>query len=329
MHTHQLNASSRILHETALKMGIECTVFNDHETILMKKDGSSWYTRGSRNSYQSSVGKSIADNKPLTKEILTHFGIPTAPYVVLRSEADLEKLSSLKFPIVAKPLAGRQGSGVVVGLKNSEEIQKHITKTGYPLLCENLLHGVEYRIICVNFKFIAAAFRKPAHVVGDGVNTILQLIEEKNKHPWRGKDHVNNLSMIEVDEEMKSRLGEIGYTFDSIPTQGEEIVLKKTANLSTGGEAWDVTDQVSAENKVLFEKIARICDLNVIGIDIMCNDLQTPLIEQPDAGVIEVNASPGLRMHHFPIQGQPRNIAQASLEMILEKNQKSPPTNII
>ncbi len=313
-----LNASSRIMHESALKQGIKCTLFDDNETIFMEKDEKQWYTRGSRTSLQSSVGKTIADYKPLTKKILTHFSLPTARGCVVKTETELDQLKTLTFPLVMKPVDERHGKGVIVGIKTMEEAQRHFSAQKGIVLFEEMLSGTEYRIVCVGYQFVAAAFRKPAHVIGDGVHTVQQLITEKNKHPWRGEGHQNNLSLITVDELVTEYLNEQGSALDAVPLQGTEVHLRKTANLSTGGEAWDVTDTVCPENAAVFEQIARVCDLNVIGIDIMCTSLTTPITMQKNAGVIEVNASPGLRMHHYPLQGSPRNVAGSILKYVQE-----------
>jgi len=114
-------------------------------------------------------------------------------------------------------------------------------------------------------------------------------------------------------------LKEQAYGLDSIPAEGIEVYLRKTANLSSGGEAWDVTDEVCQENRNLFEKIAKVCDLNTLGIDMMCQTLKSPIEFQENAGVIEINGSPGLRMHHYPLQGKPRNIAAIILDMVEKK----------
>lgn len=316
----KLNASSRIMYEEATKMGITCTTFDDGETILMEFQGKQWYTRGSRTSFLSSVGKSIADYKPLTKKVLAHFGMPTSKFVVVSEENELTQLSELAFPIVMKPVDDRHGRGVVVGITSLDEATEAFRALGKKALFEEMLQGIEYRIVCVNYKFVAAAFRKPAHVVGDGVHTITQLVEEKNKHPWRGAGHENNLSFIIIDEMVTKYLAEQNYTPDSVPQNGVEVRLRKTANLSTGGEAWDVTAQVCRENRELFEKIARACDLTGIGIDIMCQTLEQPIVNQEKAGVIEVNASPGLRMHHYPLQGSPINVAKLFLDLAIAKS---------
>ncbi len=316
--TH-LNASSRIMFEEAQKMGISCQTFGDHETVLMKLDNLQWFVRGSRTSAQSSVGKTIADYKPLTKKILTASNLPTAKGIVVRSVDDLDQLKDFHFPVVMKPLAERHGKGVVVGVKDIPAVEEELKKSDQAMLIEESLKGTEYRIICVNYKFVAAAFRKPAHVVGDGKRTIQELVTEKNKHPWRGEGHSNNLSLIQIDEIVMANLAEQSMTLDSVPSAKQEVLLRKTANLSTGGEAWDVSADVSDENKKLFEDIAKACDLNVAGIDMMCQNLTDPITKQSQAGVIEVNASPGLRMHHYPMQGQPINVAKIILEFVISK----------
>jgi len=321
MSTVKLNASSRIMYEEAVSRGIACTIFHDHETIFMSKDGHEWYTRGSRTSFQSSVGKTIADKKPLTKEVLLHFKFPTGKFVKIGSKFGLteelkEEVAGFRFPIVMKPIDARHGLGVVVGIKSIEELEAAY-ETKSAMIVEEQLRGVEYRIVCVDYKFVAAAFRKPAHVVGDGKRSIEELVAEKNQHPWRGESHTKNLTLIKIDDTVLENLAELHYTPTSIPKVGEEVLLRKTANLSTGGEAWNVSDQVHPDNRKIFEEIARRCDLNVAGIDVMCDALDKPLTEQEYAGIIEVNASPGLRMHHYPIQGESVNVAAKILDSVL------------
>ncbi len=314
----KLNASSRILYQEAIHRGIKCTAFNDHETILMKKGNKSWYTRGSRTSLQSSVGRTIANNKFLTKQILTHFKLPTANYVKINHKDEINTIKKLKFPIVMKPLSGAHGRGVIVGIQNIQDTKKYLKTVKLPVLFEEQVNGTEYRILCIDYKFIAATFRKNAFVTGDGQQSIEQLIQEKNKHPWRKPGHKGNLTSIKIDHLVKSYIKKQGYTLKSIPAKNQEVILRKTCNLSTGGEPHDVTDLVCKENKQLFSKISKVCDLNTIGIDFMCQDLSKPYSQQ-NCTVIEVNASPGLRMHHFPLKGKPINAAGFILDMVESK----------
>jgi cyanophycin synthetase len=322
----QLNASSRIMFNEAQQRKIECTAFADNETILMQYQGKSWYVRGSRTSFQSSVGKTIADYKPLTKQVLSHFQLPTGKWVMITSEEGVTDqvrtlLTGLPYPVVMKPLNERHGKDVVVGLETVDDVIQHY-RAGTSVLIEEQLSGEEYRVVCVDYQFVAAAYRKPAYVVGDGVHSITELVAEKNKHPWRGEGHQNNLTKIVVDASVEEFMKEQGFTATDIPPAGQEVLLRKTANLSTGGEAWNISDQVHPQNKQLFEEIARRCDLNVIGIDVMCQDITQPIVHQSKAGIIEVNASPGLRMHHFPIQGEAVNVARLILDLCLREAQR-------
>jgi cyanophycin synthetase len=321
-----LSISPRLLYQEAQKRDIKCKIF-DKYTLLMKKEAQQWYVRGSRTSWQSSVGKSLADYKHLTKIVLNHFHIPTANFVVVRNIREIKKVNSLKFPLVGKPTVGNHGDDVVVGIKNITEAEKYATrlfehglkKEDEFVLFEEQLRGKEYRILCIDYKFVAASYRKAAFVTGDGKKTIEQLIDEKNSHPWRSKKHLSPLTSIEIDDLVNSYLEEQGYELTSILNKGKEVGLRKTGNLSTGGEAWNVTNEVCEKNKKLFEKIATACDLNTVGIDVICNDLSQPITSQPHAGVIEVNVSPGLRMHHYPLQGEPIDAAGKILDMVEKK----------
>lgn len=321
MPTPPLDASARLLYEEALKRGISCTTFGDHQTILMQKGTNSWYTCGSRTSFQSSVGRTISNNKYLTKKILEYYHLPTANSVTVFSEDEIDRIASLKFPVVMKPISGAHGKDVIVGIKNLEEAKKYWLHYQARMIVEEMLEGTEYRILCVDYQFVAATYRKYAYVVGDGQSTIEELVKIKNQHPWRKAGHEGNLTKIDLDEVVKNNLAELSLSSTSIPKKGEEIKLRKTANLSTGGEPWDVSKEVCPENRLLFEKIAKSCDLNTIGIDIMCQSLKTPILEQKKAGVLEVNGSPGLRMHHFPLQGVAIDAAGKILDMV-EKYQK-------
>lgn len=313
-----LDMSAKLLYQAAIKRGIKCTIFDNHQTILMQKDNKFWYTTGSRTSLQSSVGRTIANNKQITKKVFKEFNIPTAKFVIFNEKKSIELLKSLEFPVVVKPTIGAHGRGVVVGVKKPEEVLSIFKKDKKPLIVEEILQGIEYRVLCINYKFVAAAFRKNAFVIGDGDNTIEELIKEKNKHPWRGTGHAAKLTSINIDSDLKNYLSEQNLTLNYVPNKDQQVVLRKTSNLSTGGEAWDVSELVSQENKDLFEKIAKVCDLNNVGIDVMCQNLGKPITTQTAAGIIEVNGSPGLRMHHYPMKGKVVDAAGKILDMIEE-----------
>jgi len=316
----ELSMSGQLLFREAAKRGISCTIFGFSEhVILMEKAGKMWYTKGSRTSLESSVGTSISEKKEISKLLMQHFSIPTARFEYVPTESEISKISKLKFPLVMKPVDGLQGKGVVVGIKTLAEALNFFKAQEKKVLFEEMLQGTEYRILCIDSKFFAASYRKPAYVLGNGKDTIQSLIEKKNAHPSRGEAHTKPLSKIVIDDFVLRALTEQGFGLDSVPGEGFEVRLRKTANLSTGGEAWDVTEEVSEENKELFEKIARISTLNTVGIDVMCGSLSIPIAKQQKAGIIEINDSPGLRMHHFPSKGKSRNAAGAILDMVERK----------
>jgi len=297
------------MYEAAQALGITCTIMPDHQTILMQQGNLEWYSRGSRTSTQSAIGQTISSNKAIAKQFLQAYQVPTAKSVSITQSSELANLSALQWPLVMKPTKGAHGRGVIVGIQSLTEAELAFQKLAEPALFEEMLQGTEYRIVCIDHRFMAAAYRKAAYVVGDGEHTIEELVALKNQDPNRQAGHKGKLSSITIDEVVLANLQEQQLAPASIPAIGQEIQLRKTANLSTGGEAHTVTHLVCPENKALFEKIAHIFDLSVIGIDIMCQSLESPISMQPKAGVIEINKSPGLRMHHFPSVGEPIDLA--------------------
>ncbi|HMK25487.1 MAG TPA: Mur ligase family protein, partial [Chitinophagaceae bacterium] len=148
--------------------------------------------------------------------------------------------------------------------------------------------------------------------------TIQWLIDETNKDPRRGYGHEKVLTQITIDQFTQKMLDDAGYTLETVPKKDERVLLKPTANLSTGGTSTDVTDEVHPANMVMFERIARIIGLDICGIDIMVNDLRTPVSESGGA-ILEVNAAPGFRMHIEPSQGLPRNVAEPVVDMLFPR----------
>ena len=307
----QLNMSARIIAEEAIRLGYKVEQYESKHLIKVTKGGEWVFFNGSCHSKQSSVGKTIADFKNLTRQILTKVNLPMAKGgMFFTKEEGLEFARDVGWPLVYKPTDGRHGRGVVVGIDNEHALTELIgepTQRGYIL--EQVLQGKDFRVVVIGHKFFCATHREPAYVVGDGENTIEQLVEAENKNPERGDGHEANLTKITIDSLGQAYLQEQGMTAETIASKGRKIYLRKTAGLSTGGVGIDVTDEVGEENKRLFEKVARECDLSLVGIDVMAETLVVPITSQQKAGIIELNASPGLRMHHYPFKGETRNVA--------------------
>jgi cyanophycin synthetase len=126
------------------------------------------------------------------------------------------------------------------------------------------------------------------------------------------------LTMITLNDLTRTIIAAKGYTEDTVIAAGERLVLKDTANLSTGGTAEDVTDIVHPANVDMCERISKIIDLDICGIDIMSTDISHPLSETGGA-VLEVNAGPGFRMHLAPTSGLPRNVAAPVVDKLFPK----------
>jgi cyanophycin synthetase len=267
----------------------------------------------------SNIAVDIACNKEETKKMLDNASIPVAKGDICIDEEDLEKtIRKIGYPIVIKPLDGNHGKGASINVtewENAVEGLAFAKKYSKRVIVEKFITGFDFRILVIDNKVVAAAQRVPAHVVGDGENTIQQLIDLTNEDPRRGYGHENVLTEITVDRDTLELLQKLNYTVDSILGEDEIVYLKSTANLSTGGTSIDVTEMMHPENIFLAERIARVIGLDVCGIDIMASNLSQSLKE--NGGVIlEVNAAPGFRMHLAPSEGLPRNVAAPVIDML-------------
>lgn len=267
----------------------------------------------------SSIAVDIACNKEETKRMLDMNSIPVASGSICVDDEDLENcIAKIGFPIVIKPLDGNHGKGASINVTNIEDAKAGLAfakNYSRRVIVEKFITGFDFRVLVIDNKLVAAAKRVPAHVVGNGKDTIRHLIDETNKDPRRGYGHENVLTEITVDRDTEDLLEKLGYTLETVPNSGEIVYLKSTANLSTGGTSVDVTDMMHPENIFLAERISRVIGLDVCGVDIMAENLTQPLKE--NGGVIlEVNAAPGFRMHLAPSEGLPRNVAAPVIDML-------------
>ncbi len=267
----------------------------------------------------SSIAVDLASNKDETKRMLLDAAIPVANGVCISNEDYLEEsVRKIGFPLVFKPLDGNHGKGASINVKTLDEAKAafdHAKKYSRKVIIEKFIVGYDFRVLVINHRFIAAALREPAHVVGDGVSTIQQLIDKENLDPRRGYGHENVLTEISIDRDTMDQLAKLNYTLETVIKKDEKCYLKGTANLSTGGTSTDITDIVHPHNIFICERISRIIGLDICGIDIMASNLSEPL-EQSGGVILEVNAAPGFRMHLAPANGLPRNVAAPVLDML-------------
>ena len=232
---------------------------------------------------------------------------------VTSAEEAWEAAQELGGPVVVKPRDGSQGRGVAVNIETRErviqafEVAEEISSE---VIVERYIPGHDFRLLVVGGNLVAASRRDPPQVTGDGRHTIRQLVEQVNADPLRGDGHATSLTKIRFDDIALATLKKQGYDADSVPPPGTLIFLRNNANLSTGGSATDVTDEVHPEMAARAVSAARMIGLDICGVDIVAESVLYPLEEQ-HGGVVEVNAAPGLRMHLNPSFGKGRNVGEA------------------
>ncbi|RZU01190.1 cyanophycin synthetase [Rivibacter subsaxonicus] len=261
----------------------------------------------------SAVAESIAQDKDLTKILLQAAGVPV-PIGRPVSDPDDAWAAALEIglPVVVKPQDGNQGKGVTVNVVSREHLDiafKAADEIG-TVMVEKYLPGADFRLLVVGKKLVAAARRDPPHVIGDGELTVRQLVDKVNADPRRGEGHATSLTKIRFDDIAIARLDVQGLKPESVPDKGQRVVLRNNANLSTGGTATDVTDDVHPEVAARAVAAAQMVGLHICGVDVVCESVLRPLEEQ-HGGVVEVNAAPGLRMHLSPSYGKGRNVGEA------------------
>lgn len=267
------------------------------------------------------VGVDISCDKFLTKQLLDIQNIPVAEgRKVFNIIGLLREAEFIGYPVVIKPQYGNKGKGVMLNLKNEKELIKAYTsllKITKDIIIEKYVKGNDYRICVVDYKVVAASLRVVPFVIGDGKSNIKALINILNNDPLRGQDHEKPLTTIKFDKELCNCLYRQNMSLDYIPKKGEKVILRENANLSTGGIAVDCTDDVCDENIDYCIRAAKALGLDICGVDICTEDISIP-IDKQNGIVMEVNAAPGIRMHHFPSQGKKRDVGKAIVDMLYE-----------
>lgn len=310
----------------AAKRGIPWTRLGNNSKIQLGYGVNQKQFQATMTCNTSNAGVNIAGDKDATKRLLAKAGIPVADGDVCVTEEGLKEITdSIGFPIVIKPVNGNQGKGATIGVESFEDAKfafDEAKQYSRSVIVEKFIKGEDYRLLVIDGKFVAAAKRVPAHIIGNGTSSIRELIEEVNNEPGRGEGHESALTKIKFDKDTYFQLEKYQYTIESIPSKDEIVYLKSTANLSTGGTAEDATDEIHPENKFMAERIAKIIGLDICGIDIMAANISEPM-RQTRGAVLEVNAAPGFRMHLEPSKGKPRNVAEHVVNMLYPEGAKS------
>jgi cyanophycin synthetase len=321
----ELGPSTRAIVDAAERRGIPWRRVNEQNLVQLGYGRNRRFVEAALTTNTNCIAVDIAANKELTKSLLEAADIPVPRGRRAETvEEALDALKHLRAPYVVKPLDGCQGRGVSLHLRTADDVRSAFASASAyskTVLVEEQLEGCDYRVLVINGALRAASLRTPAQVVGDGVQTIEQLIENTNCNPLRGDDHESALTKIHIDNLLLAVLTRCGLHLQSVPPQGQRVTLRDSANLSTGGEAKDVTDLVHPEIRTMCERTARIVGLDICGIDLIAADISQSL--NPNGGIVEVNASPGLRMHLAPSEGTARDVGTAVVDSLYPRGRES------
>ena len=270
----------------------------------------------------SYIAVELAQDKEETNKILANCGLPCPKQELVRSaDRAVRAAERLGYPVVTKPYNGNHGRGISIGLKTADEVRAGFASAAEhssSVLVETVLSGEDHRLLVVNGELIAATRRTPGRVIGDGVHSIRQLVDTVNQDPRRGVGHEKVMTRIELDAQADLMMARQGFTADSVPAAGQEVLLRSTANLSTGGTATDVTDVIHPDNREMAVRAVTAIGLDVGGVDFLCPDITESYkaAENKGSGICEVNAAPGFRMHVAPSEGTPRDAAGPVIDML-------------
>jgi GNAT-family acetyltransferase (TIGR03103 family) len=305
----RLNPYARLIINEALRRGVGVEVEDeDAGLFVLQHGGRKVACRESLCELTSAVAFSRCDDKALTHRLLAKHGyrVP-GQRGVTDDEADEDFLETYS-RIVVKPAKGEQGRGISVDIRSVKDMRTAIEaakQVSDKVLLEQFCEGADLRIVVINFEMVAAAIRKPATLLGDGATDIRTLIEKQSR---RRAAATGGESRIPLDAETERCVHSAGYEMDDILPVGEELAVRKTANLHTGGTIHDVTEQVSPVLRDAAEAGARILDIPVVGFDFLVPD-----VTQDDYVIIEANERPGLANH------EPQPTAERFIDMLFPR----------
>lgn len=293
-----LNPYCEIIVNEAMKRGINVEVTDAEGGFFrLTHGGRSIHCRESLSELTSGVAVQICDAKTVTRRVVQAAGISVPAQLHLRSRdtlADqrLDEFLATHKVVVVKPERGEQGRGVAVGLTCRKDVESAINaarRVSDDVVIEEMIEGIDLRIIVIGFEVVAAAVRRPARIVGNGEATIEELIEKQSR---RRSAATHGESSIPIDSETVRTVKRAGFEMDGVPAPGEEVEVRKTANLHTGGTIHDVTKELHPQLAEAAINVARAIDIPVVGVDFI---VRSP--SQPHYAFIEANERPGLANH--------------------------------
>jgi cyanophycin synthetase len=318
-HEVRLGPSTVAIVRAARRQSIPAFRLNDGNLVQLGQGASQRRIWTAETDRTGAIAEVVAQDKNLTRQLLRGVGVPVPEGRPVRDPDDAwTAAEEIGVPVVVKPRHGNHGRGVTTNLLTREQVMRAFAAArehGEEIVVERFVPGSDYRLLIVGAELVAAALRQPPQVVGDGRSTVSELVADLNRDPRRSDGHATSLSLVKLDAIALAVLAEQGQGPDSVPGDGETILIRRNANLSSGGTATDVTDRVHPQTAASAVAAARAVGLDIAGVDVVAPAIDQPL-QQSGGAVIEVNAGPGLRMHLDPSAGTPRPVGKAIVRML-------------
>ena len=288
-----LNPYARIIADEALRRGVTVDVLDARAGELrLSHGGRSIVTRESLSELTTAVAMSRCDDKRHTRRILARAGLPVAAgRDATFDQGDHDFLADVG-EVVVKPARGEQGMGITVGVSADEELDRalDLARSFCPeVLIEERVPGDDLRIVVIDHEVVAAAIRRPAEVVGTGRHTVRDLVEAQSR---RREAATGGESSIPLDDETARTVEAAGHSLDDVLAVGERLVVRRTANLHTGGTIHDVTAELHPDLAEAAVEASQAIGIPVTGLDMM-----VPRADGPHGVFIEANERPGLANH--------------------------------
>ncbi|PQE67743.1 bifunctional glutamate--cysteine ligase GshA/glutathione synthetase GshB [Enterococcus faecium] len=322
----EMELSTQIFMFDAIQKGVQVKVLDESDQFLRLQfqDHVEYVKNANMTSKDSYIVPLIMENKTVTKKVLKEAGfrVPGGAEFSSMEEAVKAYPRFAEQAFVIKPKSTNYGLGITIFKEGAslEDYQAGLAiafREDSSVLVEEFMPGTEYRFFVINGEVQAIMLRVPANVIGDGIRTVKELVEEKNSDPLRGTNHRAPLELIQLGELEQLMLKEQGLTIESVPQANQIVYLRENSNISTGGDSIDMTDEFSEAYKKIAVSAVEALGAKISGIDLIIPDKEIdPTTDKKAYGIIEANFNPAMHMHVYPFAGKGRRLTMNVLKVL-------------